>query len=216
MRIGQNIKKIRAVKGWSQTRFAEEFGLTRGAVGAYEEGRADPKLETLISIAKKISVSVDEFIHRELTVNQVHGFGLVDELIQQKQKTHLVPLIKPNELISLLKNEESEVLQKVEQVWVPNTWSKVEFVLKFYGRLEATAPAENHWLFIQTLKEPEIQSKAPLLSILIEDEIHVGSWNINEEHGFVSSEGIVFPRNESQFCYRVMGVMKGTENFYFQ
>ena len=73
--IGRNIKKIRTTKGLSQTEFGKIFGITRGSIGSYEEGRAEPKIETLKTIANKFSISLDAIITAELTVNQLSGFN---------------------------------------------------------------------------------------------------------------------------------------------
>jgi transcriptional regulator with XRE-family HTH domain len=73
--IGKNIKKIRTTKGLNQTDFGKIFNLTRGSIGSYEEGRAEPKIETLKHIAKKFSISLDLLITTELTVNQLSGFS---------------------------------------------------------------------------------------------------------------------------------------------
>lgn len=74
MLIGNNIRKIRTVKGWSQQQFAEFAGVTRASVGSYEEGRATPKLEVLILLASKLSLSLDQLISTELTVDAITGF----------------------------------------------------------------------------------------------------------------------------------------------
>ncbi len=73
--IGKNIKKIRTTKGLNQTEFGQLFNLTRGSIGSYEEGRAEPKIETLKQIANKFSISLDHIITAELTVNQLSGFS---------------------------------------------------------------------------------------------------------------------------------------------
>ena len=57
--IGRNIKKIRQVKKISQAEFARLFHLSRPSIGAYEEGRSEPKIETLIQIAKYFKLSID-------------------------------------------------------------------------------------------------------------------------------------------------------------
>jgi transcriptional regulator with XRE-family HTH domain len=51
-KIGSNIRKIRTVKGLNQSQFAELFDLNRARIGAYEEGRAEPKIDVVIEIAK--------------------------------------------------------------------------------------------------------------------------------------------------------------------
>ena len=55
--------------------FGKIFNLTRGSIGSYEEGRAEPKIETLKEIAKKFSITMDSIITTELTVNQLSGFS---------------------------------------------------------------------------------------------------------------------------------------------
>ncbi|AXT61248.1 helix-turn-helix domain-containing protein [Aquimarina sp. AD10] len=72
--FGKNIKKIRGVKGLSQQAFAELFELKRGTLGAYEEGRSEPKIETIIKIANHFSIKIDELLTSELTVNQLLKF----------------------------------------------------------------------------------------------------------------------------------------------
>ncbi len=72
--FGKNIKKIRGVKGLSQQAFAELFDLKRGTLGAYEEGRSEPKIETIIKIANYFSIQIDDLLTSELTVNQLLKF----------------------------------------------------------------------------------------------------------------------------------------------
>lgn len=81
MNFGKNIKKIRSIKKLSQSAFAEIFGITRSSIGAYEEGRAEPKLEIIIKIAKHFSISVDSLINSEITVNELSHFHLLDEYL---------------------------------------------------------------------------------------------------------------------------------------
>jgi len=73
--FGKNIKKIRNVKGLSQQAFAELFDLKRGTLGAYEEGRSNPKLETIVKIAGYFKIGVDELLSSELTVNRLLHFN---------------------------------------------------------------------------------------------------------------------------------------------
>lgn len=72
--FGKNIKKIRSVKGLSQQGFAELFDLKRATLGAYEEGRSEPKIETLIKVANYFSIQIDALLTNELTVNELLKF----------------------------------------------------------------------------------------------------------------------------------------------
>lgn len=72
--FGKNIKKIRTVKGLSQSAFAEVFGLKRATLGAYEEHRSEPKIETIIKIANYFSIKIDTLLTNEITVNELLQF----------------------------------------------------------------------------------------------------------------------------------------------
>ncbi|HEX8658421.1 MAG TPA: LexA family transcriptional regulator [Hymenobacter sp.] len=81
--VGKNIRKLRTVKKLSQAAFAELFGLARPSVGAYEEGRSEPKMETLIQIAHHFGLSVDLLLTKELTINELYHFDIFKEQLQQ-------------------------------------------------------------------------------------------------------------------------------------
>ncbi len=72
--IGKNIRKIRMSKKMTQTEFAELFDLKRTAVGSYEEGRAEPKIETLIKISDYFKLSLDQLLRKELSINEIFHF----------------------------------------------------------------------------------------------------------------------------------------------
>jgi len=74
--IGKNIRKIRTVKKLSQAAFAEIFNLARPSVGAYEEERSEPKLETVIQIANYFGISIDSLLTKELTINDLYNFNI--------------------------------------------------------------------------------------------------------------------------------------------
>lgn len=70
--IGKNIRKIRAVKKLSQADFAKLFNLARPSVGAYEEGRAEPKIDTVIQMAHHFGLSADLLLTKEITINELY------------------------------------------------------------------------------------------------------------------------------------------------
>ena len=72
--FGSNIKKIRSLQNYTQQHLADILGLTRAAVSSYEEGRAEPKIETLMRASQIFGVSVDDLINKKLTVNEVSHF----------------------------------------------------------------------------------------------------------------------------------------------
>lgn len=97
--FGKNIKKIRSVKNLSQQAFADLFGLKRATLGAYEEGRSEPKIDTIIMVANKFSIKIDDILTRDLTVNELLQFksGIttdINELTQEKFTS--IPCITEN------------------------------------------------------------------------------------------------------------------------
>lgn len=81
--FGKNIKKIRGVKNLSQQAFADLFDLKRGTLGAYEEGRSEPKIETLLKITKHFQITLEDILTRELKVNELLQFK--DDLLFQSK-----------------------------------------------------------------------------------------------------------------------------------
>lgn len=73
-------------KNISQAEFAGLFNLARPSVGAYEEGRSEPKIDTIIQIANHFRVSIDVLLTRELTVNDIYSFGLLNEKLNKAHK----------------------------------------------------------------------------------------------------------------------------------
>jgi transcriptional regulator with XRE-family HTH domain len=55
--IGENIKKIRIEKGLTQKQLGDLCGMKDSQIRRYENGRANPKYETIEKIAKALNVS---------------------------------------------------------------------------------------------------------------------------------------------------------------
>ncbi len=82
--LGKNIKKIRTIQKLSQASFGEIFGLSRASIGAYEEGRAEAKLDVIIQIANHFSITVDSLVNREVTVNELSHFNIFEQNVGEK------------------------------------------------------------------------------------------------------------------------------------
>ncbi len=65
--ISDNIKYLRKKIGLTQEQFAERIGIKRSLVGAYEEGRADPRIGNLINMADVFGTSVDIIINKDVS-----------------------------------------------------------------------------------------------------------------------------------------------------
>jgi transcriptional regulator with XRE-family HTH domain len=79
--FGTNIKKIRQVKGLSQKAFADLFDLNRGVISSYEEGRAEPKIETILKVANHFNLNLDKLLTEIIQVNQLVSVSDIDQLM---------------------------------------------------------------------------------------------------------------------------------------
>lgn len=64
---GQNLKYLRRLRGWTQEEFANKLGIKRSLIGAYEEERADPRLDVLEIISDMFKVTLDELLRQDLS-----------------------------------------------------------------------------------------------------------------------------------------------------
>lgn len=92
---GQNLKYLRKLRGWTQEEFSNKLGIKRSLIGAYEEERADPRLEVLEIIADIFKLTLDELLLQDLSNT---GNSYLAKRRQQKMMTaernliHFVPI----------------------------------------------------------------------------------------------------------------------------
>ena len=63
---GSNFKYLRKLRGWTQDVFADKLNIKRSLVGAYEENRAEPRLETIEKVCKIFKLSLEELLLQDL------------------------------------------------------------------------------------------------------------------------------------------------------
>ena len=66
---GQNLKYLRKLRGWTQEEFAIKLGIKRSLIGAYEEERADPRLDVLEIICGIFKLTLDELLLKDVSIN---------------------------------------------------------------------------------------------------------------------------------------------------
>ena len=67
VKLNENIRYLRKQLGLTQDQFAQQLDIKRSLVGAYEEGRAEPRLGLLQKMASIASLSVDILIGRDIS-----------------------------------------------------------------------------------------------------------------------------------------------------
>ena len=64
---GKNLKYLRKLRGWTQEEFAQKLSIKRSLVGAYEEERAEPRLEVMEAISNLFKISLEDFLFKDLS-----------------------------------------------------------------------------------------------------------------------------------------------------
>lgn len=63
---GKNLKYLRKLRGWTQEEFSNKLGIKRSLLGAYEEERADPRIEVLELVGEMFKLTLDELLLKDL------------------------------------------------------------------------------------------------------------------------------------------------------
>jgi transcriptional regulator with XRE-family HTH domain len=91
---GQNLKYLRKLRGWTQEEFAVKLGIKRSLLGAYEEERAEPRIEVLEVVGDMFKLTLDELLRKELS--DVKGSYLskrrAQKLVTASNEIQIVPV----------------------------------------------------------------------------------------------------------------------------
>jgi transcriptional regulator with XRE-family HTH domain len=91
---GKNLKYLRKLRGLTQEEFAAKLQIKRSLLGAYEEERAEPRIDVLETVSDLFKVSLDELLRRDL--NETRGGYLARrramKLISENNLIHFVPV----------------------------------------------------------------------------------------------------------------------------
>lgn len=79
---GKNLKYLRKLRGWTQEDFANKLNIKRSLVGAYEEERAEPKLEVMEQVCSIFKLSLEDFLFQDLS--ETSGGSYLDRRRQMK------------------------------------------------------------------------------------------------------------------------------------
>jgi len=66
MNLSKNLKFLRTSRNITQAELCEQLGVQRSMISAYEDGRSEPKLSTLVKLSEIFHVTVDELVSRDL------------------------------------------------------------------------------------------------------------------------------------------------------
>lgn len=91
---GKNIKYLRKLRGWTQQEFATKLQIKRSLLGAYEEERAEPRIEVLEIVSDMFKLTLDELLLKD--VSDTRGSYLskrrMQKLASGSNEIQLVPV----------------------------------------------------------------------------------------------------------------------------
>lgn len=99
--LSTNLKTHRKQLGLTQQQLAYKLEIKRSLIGAYEEGRATPRVEVLLKIGKLFKVSVEELMNSMLApipeaavaeIKEADLEGRVTALEERMKKLETKPL----------------------------------------------------------------------------------------------------------------------------
>lgn len=68
--LGANLKYLRKNRNMTQEELANKLGVKRSLIGAYEEGRVEPRLRTLLNACHYFNLTLDALIDTDLSCEQ--------------------------------------------------------------------------------------------------------------------------------------------------
>lgn len=95
---GKNLRFLRKQKGFTQEEFSQKLQIKRSLLGAYEEERAEPRIEVLEIVSELFELSLDTLLRQDLSEGS--SSGKLNYLEQRRahkmsaavQQIHMVPV----------------------------------------------------------------------------------------------------------------------------
>jgi transcriptional regulator with XRE-family HTH domain len=63
----KNLKYLRKLRGWTQEEFAQKLRIKRSLLGAYEEERAEPRIDILEIVADMFKLTLDDLLRKDVS-----------------------------------------------------------------------------------------------------------------------------------------------------
>src|SRR5215204_3048791 len=63
----KNMKYLRKLRGWTQEEFAQKLRIKRSLLGAYEEERAEPRIDVLEVVSDIFKLTLDDLLRKDLS-----------------------------------------------------------------------------------------------------------------------------------------------------
>jgi len=68
----KNLKYLRKLRGWTQEEFAQKLRIKRSLLGAYEEERAEPRIDVLEVVCDIFKLTLDDLLRKDVSDNKTN------------------------------------------------------------------------------------------------------------------------------------------------
>lgn len=116
--IGENIREIRKLKGMTQAELGKKIGMSYQQIGQYENGKRNPKLQTIKKLAIALEVSMYDILKIGAEYYQPTGVNLDINIIKNALHSHEAIAETPLDKITVMAFE--ELIQYKETELTPN------------------------------------------------------------------------------------------------
>ncbi len=118
VKVNENIRFLRKKKGWTQEMFSKKIGIKRSLVGAYEEGRSDPRLNNLLKICNTFNISLDNILKKDVSILSEKNYKR-----NENQKVKVLSITVDNS-----GDENIELINQKASAGYLNSYSDFEFI----------------------------------------------------------------------------------------
>lgn len=91
---GRNLRYLRKLRGLTQEEFANKLDIKRSLLGAYEEERAEPRIEVLEMVGELFKLTMDDLLLRDLSESKTNYLAKRRAMKMSSgiNEIHLVPV----------------------------------------------------------------------------------------------------------------------------
>ena len=118
VKVNENIRFLRKKRGWTQEMFSKKIGIKRSLVGAYEEGRSDPRLNNLLKICDTFNISLDNILKKDVSILSEKNYKS-----NENQKVKVLSITVDNS-----GDENIELINQKASAGYLNSYSDFEFI----------------------------------------------------------------------------------------
>ncbi|KNE19387.1 helix-turn-helix domain-containing protein [Virgibacillus pantothenticus] len=115
--FSERLTDVRVENGFGQKDIAEKLNITTSAYGYYEQGKNEPSIETIRTLAKLFDVSTDYLLGLIDQPKHPINFTIKDDFTLTEPELQTVKQMKEQQLLSELSENPVENVEKLTKLW---------------------------------------------------------------------------------------------------